>query len=89
MEYTKILTILTALATIAVGVITVLTYVEDTDIIENNLQYGQKTPVQTPIVILAKTTFNDSGYTYIIDFNGNILKMNNSISVISVVKGSD
>lgn len=85
MEATKILTVLTALATIAVGAVTVLDYLED-DVTENNTTLVQNVPNQTPIVILAKTTFNDSGYTYVIDFNGNVLKMNSSVSIITVEK---
>lgn len=75
------ITILAVLATIIVGAVTLLTYLEEEP--SKEIQ----TTVQTqsvPIVILARTTFNDNGNTYIIDFDGNVLKLNNSISIITV-----
>ena len=81
MKLIETITILAALATIIVGAVTLLTYLEEEPSEES------QTTVQAqsvPIVILARTTFNDNGNTYIIDFNGNLLKMNNSISIITV-----
>lgn len=81
MKLIETITVLAALATIIVGAVTLLTYLEE----EPSEEIQTTVQAQSlPIVILARTTFNDSGHTYIIDFNGNILKMNNSISIITV-----
>jgi len=81
MKLIETITVLAALATIIVGAVTLLTYLEEepSEEIQTTVQAQS-----VPIVILARTTFNDSGNTYIIDFNGNVLKMNNSISIITV-----
>jgi hypothetical protein len=77
----ELLSILATLATIAVGMVAILDHVEE-DATPSRILPAPQPPNDSKIIVLARTTFNDSGQTYILDYDGNLLKLNSSIKVV-------
>lgn len=80
MTKTELLGVVGLLVTIIAGSLAIYDHFSEDD----NTQIVAPAPMppnETKIVVLARTTFNDSGQTYLVDFDGNVLKMNNSMVV--------
>jgi hypothetical protein len=82
MDTKELLGILATLATIAVGMVAILDHMGEDAAPAAILPQAPQPPNDTKIVVLARATFNDRGQTYILDYDGNLLKLNSSIMVV-------
>lgn len=86
MKISEIVGVLTALVAVASSLIGIIDYLESNDDVVETDNAILMENHNNNVTVLARTTFSDNNSTYIIGFDGDIIKYNNSIVVIFIEK---
>ncbi len=78
MDWKELLGVLATLATVVVGAITLLNYMQE-DNASAIPSIPQQQPNDTKVIVVARAVFNDNGGIYVLTWDNDLLPMNDSI----------